>query len=1275
MKRIFSDTILWDKYDEYDGTGDSLFLEIDKVLLSHDERSLRLKTRLNFVLRPDDHLRVCAFISNSLRKHFSDFQGVDIEYVYEDVVTEKTDIVRRIIPHFSEGILSFNGMDSSDFSFLKTLKDEDVILEDDGIYIDVLGRSTEERLNGKASDVLEKALKSFFGIDERIVFRNNEELYRELSSESDSYERSAFLEAKEAAKELASKMGSGKNHEKDKGYYSGSGGRKKVREEPVKGNLIMGRAISGERTPLSALSVELGSVVAEGILFRKNERSIKSGKKLVTLCITDRKTSVCIKAFVSEEKWNDIDTHLKCGDMVIVKGDVEWDTYDNLLVIMAKSIEKGEVQVRTDTAPEKRVELHLHTRMSAMDGFCDTAAVIKQAAKWGHKAIAITDHGVVQSFPDAVHTVYDGGMNEKVLDIKVIYGVEAYLYDDEGYIDEDGNIDYKAHGYNHAILLAENQTGLHNLYRLVSFSHIDYMYKKPRMPKSVISKYREGLILGSACEAGEVFRAITSGMSDEEIKKKAEFYDYLEIQPIINNSFMIASDRFPDVRNEDDLRDLNRRVVELGEELGMPVCATCDAHYMDEEDSIYREIILTGQGFKDVGGGLYFRTTDEMLSEFSYLGDEKAHEVVVDAPNMIAGRISEVFPIAKGKFPPKIDNADEILRTKCYERAKKMYGDPLPEPIDKRLTKELESIIGNGYAVMYVSAEMLVQKSLSDGFLVGSRGSVGSSFAATMAGITEVNPLAPHYICPECKTLIWGDESLYDCGVDMPEMMCPSCGRKMNQEGFAIPFETFLGFDGDKEPDIDLNFAGEYQATAHKFVDEIFGSKNVFKAGTIGTLADKTAYGFVMKYFDEKDIPVNRIDVERLKDGCVGVKRTTGQHPGGIIIVPEGHEIYEFCPVQRPANDTKTDIVTTHFDYHSIDQNLLKLDILGHDVPSMIRQLQDLTGEDPLTVPLKDEKVNSIFNGIEGLDIIEDDYAFTHGSYGVPEFGTKFVRQMLDDTKPSRFGDLVRISGFSHGTNVWLNNAQEFIRNGTATMKDAISTRDDIMNYLILKGVPNGKAFKIMEKVRKGKGVSEENVEIMKEHDVPDWYIESCQRISYMFPRAHAVAYVIMSYRIAYYKVHFPAAFYAVFFTTKISDFNWGVIRQGRDAILRRLEEIEAKGKNATKKEEVEVIPLELAYEMYSRGYEFMDPSLSDSLAVQFTLKDGKVVVPFCALDGVGESAGRAIEDEYRKKPFMTVEDMTDRAKVNKTAVESLRAYGVLGDLPESDQISFFGQI
>ena len=722
------------------------------------------------------------------------------------------------------------------------------------------------------------------------------------------------------------------------------------------------------------------------------------------------------------------------------------------------------------------------------------------------------------------------------------------------------------------------------------------------------------------------------------------------------------------------MKDINRQIVELADELGKPVVATTDAHYDQATSAIYRNIIMAGQGYKDAenGQGLYLRTTNEMMEEFSYLGEDVARRVVIENTNLIASKIDNLLPVPKGKFPPKIDGAEETLRKTCMEKAYSMYGNPLPDVIGERLEKELSSIINNGYAVMYVSAQMLVNKSLKDGYLVGSRGSVGSSLAATMAGITEVNPLDPHYICPECKHLEWGDKELYDCGIDMPPKDCPVCGTPMNRDGYTIPFATFLGFDGDKEPDIDLNFAGEYQATAHKYVGTIFGEKNVYKAGTVGTIADKTAYGYVRKFYEEQGIPINKYEADRLTKHCTGVKRTTGQHPGGIVIVPDDHEIYEFCPVQHPANDVKSDIITTHFDYHKIDENLLKLDILGHNVPSMIRQLQDMTGIDPLTLPLTDRKVLSIFNGIEALDIKDPDYKFTHGSYAIPEFGTSFVRQMLDDIKPDKFADLVRISGFSHGTDVWLNNAQDYIRQGIATMREVISTRDDIMNYLMLKGIENKTAFQIMEDVRKNRPLKDEQLKVMKEHGVPDWYIDSCIKIQYMFPRAHAVAYTMMSFRMAWYKVYYPAEFYATYFSSVVADFDEETILKGKDAILEKMALIDAKGQAATAKEGNEMTVLEVAYEMYARGYEFADIELGESDAAKFKIKDGKVLLPFMAIDGMGETAANSFVDEYNIKPYETIEDIFKRAKISKSLVDTLKARGILKGLPETDQLSFF---
>ena len=1043
------------------------------------------------------------------------------------------------------------------------------------------------------------------------------------------------------------------------GWQRGGGRNKYV---PVKGNVVMGKAVTGEPVEIGQVDSESGSVVIRGEVFRKDCRTISEEKKLASIFVTDKRTSICVKAFVLNQKWDDFQTHLPAGTAVKIAGKAQWDRFDNAVTIMADSIELTENIRREDTYPQKRVELHCHTKMSAMDGMNEAANIVKTAEKWGHRAVAITDHGVVQAFPEASHAAGD---------IKVLYGCEGYLVDDTGLISEDGTIDYKSRKTNHIIIFARNRQGLLNLYKLVSLSHLKYFYKRPRIPRSVLMAHREGLILGSACEAGELYGAVRRGASDEELEKIAEFYDYLEIQPLINNRFMINDGI---VENQEVLKDFNRRIVALGEKTGKPVVATCDAHYFDEEEALYRQILMAGQGYKDAESseGLYFRTTNEMMEEFAYLGEETAYKVVIENTNLIADMIEPLMPVPKGKFPPKIDGAEDYLRKVCRERSTAMYGDPLPDVIQERLDKELNSIIDNGYAVMYRSAEMLVQKSLSEGYLVGSRGSVGSSFAATMSGITEVNPLPAHYLCPSCKNIEWGDSTQYDCGIDMPDKVCPVCGTPYNKEGFTIPFETFLGFEANKEPDIDLNFAGEYQGKAQKYVEDIFGAENVYKAGTIGTIKGNTAYGYVAKYFDEKGKSANKAEMDRLTECCEGVKRTTGQHPGGVIIVPRGHDINEFCPVQHPANDVKSDIITTHFDYHSIDQNLLKLDILGHDAPSMIRQLQDMTGVDPLKVPIKDEKVMTIFNGTEGLDIKDPDYKFTHGSYAIHEFGTQFVRQMLDDIKPTSIEELVRISGLSHGTDVWLGNAKDLIVNGVTTMKEAIATRDDIMNYLRKHGVPNGDAFTIMEKVRKCKGLTEEQEALMVEHDIPDWYIESCKKIKYMFPRAHAVAYVLMSMREAYYKVYYPAEFYAVYFTTKVANFDEKVILKGQQAVWDRMTEIEQMGKDASKKEEADITVLEVAYEMYARGYEFAPARLGESDATKFRVNNGRVQLPFVAISGMGEGAATAFAKGYEERPYETVEDIMDRGKVNKTVVEELRAHGVLEGLPETAQISFF---
>ena len=1254
MKELIENSITWTKLGKHPKT--EYNYTIERAVLGKYNQILTIQIRLNFVMPFPDVEKIQAIAKSEVEG----LSGVELTFAYEDMIQTPEEIIALFIEHM---IHIVNG---SYAPITKTIFPEKFQFKDGRLTIFALGETSVSLLNEQVASKFERLLHQNFGIEAVVEFENHQEIYEKAHQEIKEREKKDAEENKKRQMQAQSRP---KREQAESGGNGGapwgekkSWGKKKDQYEPVSGNRIMGKPIFGDPTPLGQVTVESGKVVIEGILFKKAERTIKSGSKLITLLITDKKTSLCVKFFAPEQKWQDVDEHLKSGDVVKIAGDAEWDMFDNVLTVKARSIEKGEKQFRQDNSEEKRVELHVHTKMSAMDGLNDVKHLVKTAESWGHKAIAITDHGVVQAFPDASHAGKD---------IKILYGVEGYLLEDRDCIREDGTIEYKKKGTNHVIILAKNRVGLKNLYKLVSYSHLNYFYKRPRMPKSVVTAHREGLIIGSACEAGEIYRAVLQKESPEEIERLVNFYDYLEIQPLINNQFLINNGT---VRDKKQLMDINREIIALGEKYGKPVVATCDSHYFDEEEALYRRILMAGQGFKDVEGdkGLYFRTTEEMLEEFSYLGAETARRVVIEAPNAIADQIERMMPVPEGKFPPKIDRSDEILREKCEERVVAMYGDPVPAEIRARLDKELNSIINNGYSVMYMAAEMLVNKSMSDGYLVGSRGSVGSSFVATMSGITEVNPLEPHYLCPNCKHLEWGDKEKYDCGVDMPEKNCPVCGTKYDQEGFSIPFETFLGFEADKEPDIDLNFAGEYQGTAHKYVDEIFGAENVYKAGTIGTIQGKTAYGYVMKYFEERQQPINKFEADRLTSCCEGVRRTSGQHPGGIIIVPRGHEIFEFCPVQHPANDVNSDIVTTHFDYHSIDQNLLKLDILGHDVPSMIRQLQDMTGVDPLKVPLKDEKVNSIFIGTDGLDIKDPDYKFTHGSYGIPEFGTSFTRKMLDDTQPTRFADLVRISGFSHGTDVWLNNAQDLIVKGIATMKDAISTRDDIMNYLRLKGLPNKDAFTIMEKVRKGKGLTPEQEKLMRSHQVPEWYIDSCKKIKYMFPRAHAVAYVMMSYRIAYYKVYYPPQFYAVYFTTKAADFNEKVILKGAVSIQEKMEEIINKGNNASKKEEAEMTVYEVAYEMYARGYEFLPARLGRSDGTKFGTEDGKVTLPFVAVTGVGENAAKSLAEEYKNRPYETVDEIRDRAKINKTAIEELREHGVLEGLPETDQLSLF---
>lgn len=1405
---------------------------IKRVLINTKSRTLNLFLKSNNIV-PNE---IISKIKQILLGKFEGLEDVICSIDYKDIIdNDENSLINTYMDNILELIKqaipsSLGWLDTITWSF------KDKVLD-----ISVGSELGLVALHNKIMDKqIEGLIKKELHIDIRVKFNYIESNHL---SEEEHYKIKEFEE---------NKMLEDLNLEQESNEKTINTNKNKTTNKKGNGNIIYGNKIDKDIVKISSINIDSGSVTIEGEIFDIECREIKGDRKIYTFNITDLSSSITVKVFANKKAQESLEPNLKDKLYVRASGDVIYDNYIKQTILNLKSLELAEKKERFDDSHEKRVELHCHSKMSAMDGVSSFIDIAKKASEWGHKALAITDHGIVQAYPEGMDAA-------KKFGIKVLYGVEGYLVNDTkpivinhksqnldteftvfdiettglsskndkiteigavkifngqiidtfsqlvnpnvkipdriveltgitdelvrdkptidevmpkfldfigdsvlvahnasfdiGFIRENCNLlrlkfDYtyldtlqlsrelfpelKSHRLNilakhlhiklenhhravddseatakiftnliqmlkekevskleeinyifegnkniksnntfHIIIFAKNQTGLRNLYKIISESHLEYFHRTPRIPKSLLIKYRKDLVIGTACEAGELYRAILSNSSKDEIEEIVKFYDFLEIQPISNNMFLVDNQS---VRDVEELKSINKNIVKLGEVFDKPVVATGDVHFLEPHEEIYRRILLTGQGFSDADKPLplYFRTTNEMLEEFNYLGEEKAKEVVIYNTNLISDMIEEITPIPDGTYPPIIEGSEDELRTMNYKKAKEIYGDPLPEIVQARLDRELNSIISNGYAVMYIIAQKLVSKSLSDGYLVGSRGSVGSSFVATMSDITEVNPLPPHYVCTNCKNSEFILDGSISSGVDLPDKTCPKCGTKYKKDGQDIPFEVFLGFEGDKEPDIDLNFAGEYQSIAHQYTEELFGKGYVFRAGTIGTIAEKTAYGFVKKYFEEKNIPINNAEINRLVKGCTGIKRTSGQHPGGIMVVPNYKEIYDFTPIQYPADDSKSGVITTHFDYNSISGRILKLDILGHDVPSIIKMLEDITGVNAQSISLDDETTLKLFTSTEPLGVTKEEINSEVGTLGIPEFGTKFVRQMLIDTQPTTFGELVRISGLSHGTDVWINNAQDLVRNGIARLSEVISTRDDIMLYLIYNGLDKKRSFKIMEGVRKGRGLTKEDEDYMRENNIPDWYIQSCNTIKYMFPKAHAVAYVMMSFRIAYFKVHYPKAFYATYFTTKALDFDAELVLKGKEVVEKKIEELEDMGNNKTAKEKNLLTVLEVVLEMYARGFEFERVDLYKSDSDKFLIGEKGLIPPLKSLQGVGENAARNIAEERVKRDFLSLEDLSSRCKVTKTVIEALEVHGCLKGMPESNQLSLF---